>query len=522
MARLHRVYSYLLPVFILLPVVFQAGVSLAAPAFDPDTVIYAIIDGVDREDLMILTDMGVDIDSVHGSIIHVYLKEGLLPVVQSAGYEVTILPLPGDGYLRTTSEYRTYDNLTAELDQFAQDHADIARLYSIGKSVNQKELWVMKITDNPDVEEDEPEVSLIASMHGDEPVGMELCMNLIQYLGEEYDANDPDSEVTKIINETEVWILPLMNPDGYVSETRNNASGYNLNREFPDRVADPNNTTVERPPEVAHVMNWVFANRPVLSANFHTGALVVNYPYDSDFDDKAAYSATDDDALFREISLTYSRRNDPMYESQWFENGIVNGVEWYTIYGGMQDWYYVWQGCHHVTIEVSDVKWPDSGVLPDLWEDNRQAMLDFIKWGQKGARGIVTDFATGLPLSATVTVAGNDHPVYTDPDAGDYHRLLLPGTYDLTCFAKGYLLQTRSAVAISDADAARIDFSLIPLGMDVNADGEFNLADAILVLQIINNISSPTQVRFPDINGDGKTGLAEVIFMLRAYSKKDN
>jgi hypothetical protein len=517
MARLHRVYSYLLPVFILLPVVFHAGIPLAAPAFDPDSVIFARIDNVDRDGLRILTDMGVDIDSVFGGSANVYLKEGLLSAVQAAGYEVAVLPLPADGRLRTTSGYRTYDSLTAELALFAQDHANIARHFSIGKSVNGNDLWVMKITDNPDVDEDEPEVSLIAAMHGDEPVGMELCMNLIQYLGEKYDEKDP--EVTQIINETEVWILPLMNPDGYLLASRYNASGYNLNREFPDRVVDPNNTPAERPPEVAHVMNWVSGEQSVLSANFHTGALVVNYPYDSDPDENKTYSATDDDALFRELSLTYSHLNPPMYASSWFENGIVNGVQWYTVYGGMQDWHYVWQGCHHVTIEVSDDKWPDFDKLPGLWEDNRQAMLAYIEWGQKGARGIVTDIVTGLPLSAIVTVAGNDHPVYTDPDVGDYHRLLLPGTYDLTCSAEGYLSKARSAVDILDGDAVRVDFFLVPLDLDVNADGEFNLADAILVLKLINNISSPLQLRFPDTNGNEKTGLEEVIFMLRACSK---
>lgn len=506
----------LLPVLFGLGVIFHAGTSMAGSTFDPDSIIFARIEPVNREDLRALTAMGVDIDSRHGDGIYVYLAKELLPAVESAGYDIIILPLPGDPHLRSTTGYRTYEEMTAQLALFAKTHGNIARICSIGKSVGRRDLWVMKITDAPDVEEDEPEVSYIAAMHGDEPVGMELCMNLIEYLGEKYSAGDP--EITHLINETEIWILPLMNPDGYVIKSRYNAGGYNLNREFPDRVTDPVNTVEGRPAEVVNVMNWVAGERPVLSANFHTGTLVVNYPYDSDPDENSIYSATCDDELFREISLTYSRRNEAMFDSHWFENGIVNGVAWYTINGGMQDWHYVWQGCHAVTIEVSDDKWPPSEELPALWEDNREAMLAFIQWGVKGIRGIVTDFQTGLPLPATIRVVGNDHDVYTDPDVGDYHRLLLPGAYDLICSAQGYLPRTRSHVAVTDGDAVQADFYLIPLEMvDVNADGAFGLADAILVLQLISNSPAASLARWPDVNGDGRTGLAEVVFMLREW-----
>ena len=58
--------------------------------------------------------------------------------------------------------YHSYSELTTELGAYAAAHPDIARLVSIGRSIQGRDLWAMKITDNPDAEEDEPEVKYVA------------------------------------------------------------------------------------------------------------------------------------------------------------------------------------------------------------------------------------------------------------------------------------------------------------------------------------------------------------------------
>ena len=63
----------------------------------------------------------------------------------------------------------------------------------------------------------------------------------------------------------------------------------------------------------------------MLAANFHTGALVVNYPYDDD-GNGSVYSPTPDDLLLEEISRRYSRTNAPMLASPYFSDGITNGA----------------------------------------------------------------------------------------------------------------------------------------------------------------------------------------------------
>ncbi|QTA93843.1 Peptidase M14 domain-containing protein [Desulfonema magnum] len=500
--------------------IFFPVISQAETVFNPHDLLETRINNLTREDLVRLTQMGIDIDGVWETTARAYMLPDRLKELRSLGYEVTVIP----DRIRRDSDliqaYHSYSELTSELKATETAHPDICRLYNIGNSEQGRELWFMKITDNPDIEEDEPEVKYISTMHGDEPVGTELSLNLIRVLTDEYGT---DPRITALVNEIEIWIMPLMNPDGYMSQSRYNAKGRDLNRSFPDQNYDPNNTVADRPIETQHVMNWAFAHSSVLSANFHTGALVVNYPYDSDPDPRANYSATPDEPLFIELSLTYASLNEPMYNGS-FDRGIINGAEWYHIRGGMQDWNYIWLGCNEVTIELNDIKWPPYSDIPDLWNDNRESMLTYMEWSLRGVRGVITDSVTGQPLNATVTVVSIAHDVFTDPDAGDYHRLLLPGTYDIRFSADGYQTQTVQEVIVGSGNATQLNVAMVPqVPGDINHSNSADLTDAIVTMKLLTG----TDIVFPvhkdaDLNNDGKIGLQEAVYVLRKISDPEN
>ena len=118
-------------------------------------------------------------------------------------YETDVYP--------TLGNYHDYDDLTADLLAYATAYPEISQLVTLGQSAEGRELWAMKITDNPMIEESEPEARLVSTMHGDEPVGTELTLYLIDWLLRDYGA---DPHVTDLIDQTEIWIAPLMNPDG--------------------------------------------------------------------------------------------------------------------------------------------------------------------------------------------------------------------------------------------------------------------------------------------------------------------
>lgn len=358
---------------------------------------------------------------------------------------------PGNG---APDAWPSFAQFVARMEALAAAHPDIVRLESIGQSVQGRDLWVLKITDNPDVDEDEPEFKYSSSHHGDETVGIEITLRLAELLANNYGT---DPALTELVDEMEIWLWPIFNPDGYVAGSRYNAHGVDLNRSFPDRIDDPIENPDGREPETRAAMYWGYDHRFVMGANYHGGAAVVNVPWDS-VGSGFSYYAPDDDA-FLEYGVGYSSRNSRIWNGGW-TNGITRGWEWYIVYGGMQDWAYHWQGEHHVTIELGNTKKPPYEQMDTYWAENQAAMIWWMQRALRGARGLVTDAATGAPLDATVDVAEIGKLVRTDPDVGDYHRLLLPGAYTLVASAACY--ETQSApVTVVDGPATVQDFQLV-------------------------------------------------------------
>uniref|UniRef100_A0A674HRG4 Carboxypeptidase D n=1 Tax=Taeniopygia guttata TaxID=59729 RepID=A0A674HRG4_TAEGU len=343
-----------------------------------------------------------------------------------------------------------FSDMEIFLRRYANEYPSITRLYSVGKSVELRELYVMEISDNPGVHEaGEPEFKYIGNMHGNEVVGRELLLNLIEYLCKNFGT---DPEVTDLVQSTRIHIMPSMNPDGYEKSQegdkggtvgRNNSNNYDLNRNFPDQfvhVTDPTQ------PETHAVMAWLKSYPFVLSANLHGGSLVVNYPFDDDEQGIAIYSKSPDDAVFQKLALAYSKENAKMYQgspckdmypTEYFPHGITNGAQWYNVPGGMQDWNYLHTNCFEVTIELGCVKYPKAEELPKYWAQNRRSLLQFMKQVHQGVWGFVLDAVDkrGI-LNATISVADINHPVTTYKD-GDFWRLLVPGTYKITASARG-------------------------------------------------------------------------------------
>ncbi len=477
----------LLVLSLLVPAAFAA--KPAPKPVGPDgRAIYRVVrmERLGPVDLLELVSLGIDLERNGRGEWIAYLSPEEMDKLEGLGFTWTELPDPGlvalereksQGPLAegTRDSYHDYDALTAELQEIADAHPEITRLVSAGKSVDGRDLWWMKITDNPDQEEDEPGFKYISTMHGDEPVGTENCLKLIHLLVDNYGT---DPRITRIVDEVETWIMPLMNPDGNARHQRYNADGVDLNRDFPDRIDDPVNTTEGRAAETRHIMNWQFAHSTILSANFHTGAVVVNYPYDNNEDHANVYTATPDDDIVRDLSLDYSEDNSPMYNSSSFPQGITNGADWYTISGGMQDWNYTWEGDIEVTVELNDDKWPPESELPRLWDENRESMLSYLERALTGVRGIVTDEETGAPVAATLRIAGRDIDFFTDPEVGDFHRPMPAGTFDLVVSAPGYETKTVTfTVTDPRAEAVRVDVQLRPRPTDLEHRGHRIVSD---------------------------------------------
>jgi len=421
-------------------------------------------------DLQHLVREGYSFERRRRDRVEIYATEAEAEALREAGFNVRQIAEQSPEARITRhgvggpGHYHDYASMTAELEQHAADYPNLCRLESIGQSVRGRELWAIKITESPDLDQDRPRVRLASTMHGDEPLGTEMCLYLIDML---LGGSRTNARLARLVASTEVWVLPLLNPDGLEAGTRFNASGYDLNRAFPDGgggglgnpVFGPLPGLAGRPPEVISMMRFSTERTFALAANFHTGALVVNYPYD---DDELGNrdSPTPDDDLFELISHAYASNNPLMRASATFPGGIVNGAVWYSIDGSMQDWHYRYAGCNEVTIELSERKTPPASRLASLWDDNREAILDYLETVHTAIRGTITDAGDGQPLPAAVKVLGVEHPVVNDPQLGHYHRMLLPGTYHLLFTAPGYETLIQSNVVVHAGQTTRLDVML--------------------------------------------------------------
>lgn len=274
------------------------------------------------------------------------------------------------------SNYPTSAQIAEKLRTLAKKYPKIMTLTSIGKSVKGKDLLIMKISDNVNSEEVEPEFKYISSMHGDEITGRELTVQLIDEIGQKYGT---DTEITELVNNTEIYIMPSMNPDGSDLKQRSNANYVDLNRNFPDMTRDRESNPTGREIENQHLMKFQASRQFSLSANFHGGTIVANYPWDSKYDLHPL------DGLVKDLSRGYAELNPEMRTSDEFPGGITNGAAWYVVRGGMQDWSYVWHNDLQITVELSHQKWPNYSEIPQFYKDNRDSLIHFMKQVHRGA-----------------------------------------------------------------------------------------------------------------------------------------
>ncbi len=119
--------------------------------------------------------------------------------------------------------YYTFDEVVDSLDELAATYPTlITERVSIGQSWEGRDLWMVKMSDNPEVDEDEPEVLYTALHHAREPQSMATVLYTMYYLLENYGT---DPEATYLLDNRELYFVPVLNPDGYVFNESTDPNG---------------------------------------------------------------------------------------------------------------------------------------------------------------------------------------------------------------------------------------------------------------------------------------------------------
>jgi len=333
-------------------------------------------------------------------------------------------------------DFHKYTQLTEELQDIAEDYPDITALYDLGTSVQGRTIWGLKVTDNPDIEENEPEVRICGCHHGNEIMSVELPLNLAWHMVENYDS---DQRIKDLVDNRETWIIPLVNPDGREVSNRVNANGVDLNRDYGYLWgAEGGSPSPFSQPETRAIREHALDNCFVLSLSYHTTAKYINYVWNY-----KGEAVADEDVVIH-LSEMYGQYNDYV---------VIEGFNWYECRGDTNDFSYGCRGDIDWTIET------ENSNIPYVWDKNRDGMLDFIEAADMGVCGIVTDSETGMPVPATVWVEEIYWPCFIDPKIGDYHKPLLPGTYNLIFRANGYQEEERQ-VTVSSSGPTVLDVEI--------------------------------------------------------------
>ncbi|MFO7677409.1 MAG: M14 family zinc carboxypeptidase [Thermoplasmatota archaeon] len=146
--------------------------------------------------------------------------------------------------------YFTYPEMTSLLHDLADEYPDIVHLESIGTTYHGRSIWMVKLSKNASVEEDQPGILLMGAHHGNEKPSFEAVIFFIQFVVEMYYENqskNPNSiinrdlieqlyddnsgimkedlsaeRVREVLNKTQIYCIPMVNPDGVAANTRKN------------------------------------------------------------------------------------------------------------------------------------------------------------------------------------------------------------------------------------------------------------------------------------------------------------
>lgn len=426
----------------------------------------------------------VSIDKVDASYIWAYVNEAQFNKIQSQGisYEVvenqrrtmamasTMSQIISSNY----TKYPTYDQYDSLMHYYVNQFPNICELIEMGTLNSGRKLMALHISDSLQQMDAEPQFLYTSSMHGDETAGYILMLHLIDTLLNSYGQS---ADLTHMVDHIDIFINPLANPDGTYfggNNTVNAAKRYNLNnvdlnRNYPDFYVGLHPDGNATQAETQYFMNFADSFNFVMSANFHGGVEVINYPWDT-------WSTYPADRSWWEyvcnqyVDSVHGFSTDQNYMT-YLNNGVTNGFQWYVAHGTRQDYMNYYRHCRELTIELSDRKLVYESQLHDLWEWNKRSLLHYMQEVEYGLKGSVVDSITQLPIKALVSIPGFDKDsseVYSNALHGDYYRLLDSGNYNVKFSAPGYYSKTISSVHINRKQSTALHVALLPKPSIVN------------------------------------------------------
>ncbi|MCQ2398065.1 MAG: succinylglutamate desuccinylase/aspartoacylase family protein [Sphaerochaetaceae bacterium] len=276
--------------------------------------------------------------------------------------------------------YRSYDEVLSCIFGIAGKYPAIIKTDIVGKSVENRDIHALYLSSQPDKLGKIPSVRLAGNIHGNEKISSEVLLRFLDYAASNYEKNP---RIKKIIDENCIVVIPVINPDGYVKNSRRNANGVDLNRDFTD-YSGVSAKPLFSQPESQAVRDY---HREAFdcSISFHSGDVVISMLLDFA---KSSVYVPKHLSLAQMLARTYAETVCTDTGKKFCDNpdiflgteGVIVGGDWYIVNGSLQDWSYLETGCIDMTVELSEDYAPDKkSKVDETYLYNRDAILAFIE-----------------------------------------------------------------------------------------------------------------------------------------------
>lgn len=289
--------------------------------------------------------------------------------------------------------YYTYSESNSILDSLYNDYPSIiTERIDLGYTTwDGNKIWAVKISDNPGVEEGEPEVLITGVHHAREPITCNVAVEVVRKLCKEYST---DEEIKFLVDNREIWVVPVMNPDGYLyneqqspggggmwrKNRRDNGGGdygvdpnrnyaYEWGYDNSGSSGDPSSETYRGPsafsePCTQAMRDLMNDHEFVTNVDMHSYGNYILFPWCYD-----TYYTTDD-SLYRELSKDMQALA-AVPDGQTYTYGIPPDVL-YACNGVSDDWEYGEQTSkpkiYSFTFEIGEQFWQESEIQTHLEE----------------------------------------------------------------------------------------------------------------------------------------------------------
>jgi len=286
---------------------------------------------------------------------------------------------------RLDSEYKTPEQVKSALLESEKSYPDLVRLESIGKSVEGRDIWAVALTNQNSKLGNRKETILVDSMHhAREVMTVEVALDIIDYLTKNY---EKDSKVRSWMDSYEIWVVPMVNPDGNEKVWKQNnmwrkntqgGYGVDINRNYPYEWGNCNGSSGSKSsdtyrgasagsePETQALMGLVRRIQPKFNLSYHSYSELVIYPYGC----RPQTVSEEDEKIYLETGRTLAKKLVRDSGNGSYKAGTAYDLL-YNVDGGSSDWMYANEKVMSFVVELngsfqgfqpSYKKWRDSTV----------------------------------------------------------------------------------------------------------------------------------------------------------------